>query len=1110
MQNILHIYPNTRAIGRLYMGIDSILLPDAISISSFYESALVVDGRAALPNEVKKLVLLGIIDEVRFAKDTRQLKEDSKDLGTKGAKVSQTPPHGLASLVYEDSFLGYLHASSFIFDFFSELDAALVHDFNLLRSYDVSSIYDAELDVLERIARLYAKRLDAMGAYDGYSRGYSLFLPYIMSYDAIHYHIDGIASAFEMGLFREIALHLPLYIYMQIDRYNLGLCSRMCEGLGVEGSLHAGASYRIALSECCLEIEDGVGGYIDANRDANRDISKAQGHRAPRQSAPLIYSFSSTFNEIGLVLEIISSWHERILAGSLDENDVALLLPDKGFLDYLKPLDKGLLNYALSEDVEDRETFYALSSYLRANARYIDAPRDTPALCEILASLFKGFCARHEGMPNLSVLVDATADILYRFTKYLRIDETRLDAQGLGGIDPRHLGLEELIELYLSELKRCQIEREHGGKVKVIELLESRCMDFKEVLIIDFNDGVVPSLKNSDIFLNSFIREHCGLPTQADKLALYKHYYYQLLHGPDKVYIAYVKNDEQSPSMLLHELGYDDAIEGDLLFPLFDTDRSFIPSIPPFARYKAGFGRALAEKGVESKIHSAPKAGKSIESRIDSVKSLSEGVERKADSTSQASLEADKGIQSKSDLAPKLDQPTETPKIGSIERLSPSTFSKLFPCMARYYYAYIEEIKEKSEDVSAIVVGNLVHKGFESFFDTLGRGAFIDHSEYDALASEARGLLFGIVGILEALKAALKVPKRPRSASRGLASKTDGTSDKISDKADKTGKKSEKKSHDKAPTRLDATALRLVEYINASAHKDFTIEVDDIDLDVLALLVERTLALSLGANEADTKDTKDAKGADTNTKGADINGAHKGRSQAEIKEELAFTLYINLARLDADALALIIYRLLGIIAGFDFTLLFTLGKAGALREGFYNLGSELAISLSDDSYILSLLDNAKGEGVNRADENRVETGKKDTKPPLLITGTIDRVAEGIDGGYHIIDYKTGRFNKENKKDYLAQLMLYGIMLARAWRLEIDEISLHLVYLGSSEVLSAPLASLLSDKNTASKELAMLGLLASETSLPFPRMLGHSVSACKKAFCPYTYICNLGC
>lgn len=68
-------------------------------------------------------------------------------------------------MLFENSFLGYLESTSFLFDLFDELSSACIK-LNELSSKDIYLDYEKHLEVLEMIYDRYIKKLEGLGFYD--------------------------------------------------------------------------------------------------------------------------------------------------------------------------------------------------------------------------------------------------------------------------------------------------------------------------------------------------------------------------------------------------------------------------------------------------------------------------------------------------------------------------------------------------------------------------------------------------------------------------------------------------------------------------------------------------------------------------------------------------------------------------------------------------------------------------------------------------------------------------------------------------------------------------------------------------------------------------------
>lgn len=78
----------------------------------------------------------------------------------------------------------------------------------------------------------------------------------------------------------------------------------------------------------------------------------------------------------------------------------------------------------------------------------------------------------------------------------------------------------------------------HKG-LQIMGMLESRVLDFKNVIMTSVNEGVLPSGKSSNSYLPYDIKVHYDLPTYTDKDAVYTYHFYRLLHRAQNIEIIY-------------------------------------------------------------------------------------------------------------------------------------------------------------------------------------------------------------------------------------------------------------------------------------------------------------------------------------------------------------------------------------------------------------------------------------------------------------------------------------------------------------------------------------------------------------------------------------------
>lgn len=137
----------------------------------------------------------------------------------------------------------------------------------------------------------------------------------------------------------------------------------------------------------------------------------------------------------------------------------------------------------------------------------------------------------------------------------------------------RALSWENLISLIIAFANDLHIDDVGGGQVRVMGILETRGLECDYAFVVDFNEDFIPRIKDSDMFLNSAIRQSLNMPTLKDRQDLQKHYYHQLFCNTHKqIFLTFVQNDEMGAAGMLDELQAEQNLKisnGDKQYALF-------------------------------------------------------------------------------------------------------------------------------------------------------------------------------------------------------------------------------------------------------------------------------------------------------------------------------------------------------------------------------------------------------------------------------------------------------------------------------------------------------------------------------------------------------------
>ncbi len=481
----LFVFSSTRRLKHFYLEQGEGFLPNAMSMGSFFEQVFYIPNKKKIPNSVRLILMIDTIKAI--AKEKKSILE------------------GL--LLFENSFLGYLESTSFLFDLFDELSSACIK-LNELSSKDIYLDYEKHLEVLEMIYKRYIKKLEELGFYDKIMQEKPTILKeFFEHFSSIEWHLDGFMSVFERQCLLEVAELVPITLHLSCDKYN----QKFLEFLN-------------------LKLETDCDYSIDFK--TQKILSQTPKHQ---KIEPKLYANSSYLKQSALVLQTI----EEYLQKDNDPNKMAIITPNADFLPFLKLLDKNNnLNFAMGLGAKNSPYYTELlkisedletSGFDLSASHLLDLENLTLTLLEQQSSKEK------------APLKEAHSQIMHQY--HLLKDTLK------------NYSLKDLLHLYLQEFEaNFRLDDSSGGKIRVMDTLETRGMQFDKIVIVDFNETCVPSLKDCDLFLNSALRKSLNLPTLLDKKNLQKHYYYQLFKNSKEMVLSYIESETSKVSNMLLEL----------------------------------------------------------------------------------------------------------------------------------------------------------------------------------------------------------------------------------------------------------------------------------------------------------------------------------------------------------------------------------------------------------------------------------------------------------------------------------------------------------------------------------------------------------------------------
>jgi hypothetical protein len=188
--------------------------------------------------------------------------------------------------------------------------------------------------------------------------------------------------------------------------------------------------------------------------------------------------------------------------------------------------------------------------------------------------------------------------------------------------------------------------------IQIMGILETRALDFKNLIIMSVNEGILPAVTAGSSFIPFSLREAFGLPSVNYQESIYAYHFYRLLQRAENVTFTYNSNSEGLRS-------------GEM--------SRFILQM----KYETGLKPDFMDFGFEIKIPGSP----------------GEIVFRREEHSSQlASAFLNKD---------------------SSRSLSPSAINTWLNCRMKFFYRYVNRLKEPvniSKDIDAAMLGNILHE----------------------------------------------------------------------------------------------------------------------------------------------------------------------------------------------------------------------------------------------------------------------------------------------------------------------------------------------------------------------------------------------------------------
>lgn len=491
----LFIYSTRRCMESQYEH-NNICKPSMLR-SEFFSKVVYYPHKTLLPKNVRKLLLGNILEE--YDRQTDKLSH--------------------SHLVFEKNFLAYLQSSAFFLQFYDEL---FVHNINIadIPLQDTYGDYEEHLQILQEIFTRYNAFLDSKNLVYK-SREYEILKIWLKNFSRIIIYLDSVLNPYEKEILAKVAQYCEVIICFQTqDTITHTQTKQNCDK-ATSHTLDNIHTHFLQIFEKPLALEPFTHYEV---RYPQGEIINQKPYLAAKNNHIVAKSFFGRIEQVGGIRECIKHW----LSKGVLPQDITIVLPDSSFVTYLDILDKEHnFNYAMGRQFSQSALFKEIKEEILQKQSW-----------------------------NIQELHNVVLQKLEQYnnaTKYNRISEQIMHILYDYKSAQEFFPIQNIGESFLQDIDTLSLDDNSGGKISVIEVLESRGLNLKYVILPDCNEEKIPSLKMSDMFLSTAIRERLHIPTMYDKKALQIWHYKRLLFNAKEVCMLLVDSQDCAPCILLNE-----------------------------------------------------------------------------------------------------------------------------------------------------------------------------------------------------------------------------------------------------------------------------------------------------------------------------------------------------------------------------------------------------------------------------------------------------------------------------------------------------------------------------------------------------------------------------
>ncbi len=377
----------------------------------------------------------------------------------------------------------------------------------------------------------------------------------------------------------------------------------------------------------------------------------------------------------------IKGMHDQTVHAVVQQIERYIIDKGKVFL-VLEDIEDGLLYKRVADSLANTEEKPAGTDVIRSYIQELHALFFIPF--ELDRLVVRDFAGSLDKVIK-AILRDSSA-LQYKFSvSFIKGLMDTIEALGHAEFQQEQFDRQRLFALFNSyaEMQTIPFNGIPLKGLQILGLLETRVLNFDRVILLDCNEGVLPSVSRYEPLLPFQVKKALGLPTYREHEYVFRYHFRRLIKGAKEVHLIYKKSEDGERSRFIEEILWDEEKKEKRLFD-FNHGSWAAPD------GKIGF----VKKQFKTEVHEQNK------------------LPIKKD---QGILKIIEGIVSNG--------------------LSPTAADAYMGCPVRFYYQYIlgfKETKELGEEIEARDIGSFVHEVLRIFYTPYVNKTYIHTVSHDA------------------------------------------------------------------------------------------------------------------------------------------------------------------------------------------------------------------------------------------------------------------------------------------------------------------------------------------------------------------------------------------